>query len=291
MATQSDIEAHYDVDNDFFTLFLDKKYLAYTTGIWGKANNLEQAQEDKFDRLSKFANIKPNSQVMDVGCGWGGFMYDIVDKNLGANVHGLTISTEQFNYIKNVDKDNVTVELLPWQSYPVSKEKKYDAIVSVCAFEHFATLEENIANRHRKVYEDFFDWCLSISTPDAQFALQTIVITRPPNDLVELRGSKYLQKVFPGSAMATISDIQAAIVDRYEIAELTRIGQDYVPTLTEWNNRLEQNKDLIIEKYGQDLFDHYTKYFTGARSCFETGYLDVVQISLKRAKSVRVLSD
>lgn len=290
MATQADIESHYDEDNDFFALFLDKNYRTYSSGVWEKANNLEDAQLEKFEKICQYANIHAGDKVMDVGSGWGGLMNFIAEKYDNSQVHAVTISSEQFKYVNEIRSPNVTLDLCPWNNY-LPPEKKYDAIISLEVFEHFATLEENIANRHRKVYEDFFDWCLSISTPDAQFALQTIVITRPPNDLVELRGSKYLQKVFPGSAMATISDIQAAIVDRYEIAELTRIGQDYVPTLTEWNNRLEQNKDLIIEKYGQALFDHYSKYFTGARSCFETGYLDVVQISLKRAKSVRVLSD
>jgi cyclopropane-fatty-acyl-phospholipid synthase len=290
MATQADIEAHYDVGNDFFELILDKKYLAYTCGLWGAAANLEQAQEAKFDRLCQYAYIQPGDKVLDVGCGWGGYMNDIVDKYEDTNVHGLTISTEQFKYINNTRKRNVSADLCPWQNYAVP-EKKFDAIVSVCAFEHFATQEDNIANRHRDVYKDFFDWCLSISTPEAQFALQTIVITRPPNNLVELRGSKYLQKVFPGSAMATISDIQAAIVDKYEVAAVSRIGHDYVPTLREWNRRLELNKDIIVERYGEALFEHYRTYFTGASSCFETGYLDVLQVSLKRAKSVRVLSD
>ena len=289
MATQADIEAHYDVDNDFFALFLDKKYLAYTTGLWENSTNLEQAQEAKFDRLCQYANIQPNQHVMDVGCGWGGFMSDIVDKYAGTHVHGLTISTEQFKYINNTKKPNVSVDLCPWQNYS-PPERKYDAIVSVEVIEHFATLEENIENRHRDVYKDFFDWCLSISTPEAQFALQTIVITRPPNNLIELRGSKYLQKVFPGSAMATISDIQAAIVDKYEIAAVSRVGLDYVPTLREWNRRLELNRDIIIERYGETLFEHYRTYFTGASSCFETGYFDVLQVSLKRATSVRVLS-
>lgn len=289
MATQADIEAHYDVDNDFFALFLDKKYLAYTTGLWGNSTNLEQAQEAKFDRLCQYANIQPNQHVMDVGCGWGGFMSDIVDKYAGTHVHGLTISTEQFKYINNTKKPNVSVDLCPWQNYS-PPERKYDAIVSVEVIEHFATLEENVANLHRDVYKDFFDWCLSISTPEAQFALQTIVITRPPNNLIELRGSKYLQKVFPGSAMATISDIQAAIVDKYEIAAVSRVGLDYVPTLREWNRRLELNKDIIIERYGETLFEHYRTYFSGASSCFETGYFDVLQVSLKRATSVRVLS-
>lgn len=289
MATQADIEAHYDLGNDFFELILDKKYLAYTCGLWGDATNLEQAQEAKFDRLCQYADIQPGDTVMDVGCGWGGYMNDIVDKYPASNVHGLTISTEQLKYINNTKKKNVFVELCPWQNYP-SPEKKFDAIVSVCAFEHFATQEDNIANCHRDIYKKFFDWCLSISTPEAQFALQTIVITRPPNNIIELRGSKYLQKVFPGSAMATISDIQAAIVDKYEVAAVSRIGRDYVPTLKEWLRRLELNKDIIIERYGEALFEHYRTYFTGASSCFETGYLDVLQVSLKRAKSVRILS-
>jgi cyclopropane-fatty-acyl-phospholipid synthase len=289
MATQADIEAHYDVDNDFFALFLDKKYLAYTTGLWGGATNLEQAQEAKFDRLSQYANIQPSQHVLDVGCGWGGYMNDIVGKYANTHVHGLTISTEQFKYINNTKKANVSADLCPWQSCAIP-EKKFDAIVSVCAFEHFATQEDNIANRHRDIYKNFFDWCLSISTPEARLALQTIVITRPPNNLIELRGSKYLQRVFPGSAMATISDIQAAIVDKYEIAALNRIGLDYVPTLKEWKRRLELNKDIIIERYGEELFEHYRTYFTGASSCFETGYFDVLQVSLKRAISVRVLS-
>lgn len=290
MATQADIESHYDEDNDFFALFLDKNYRTYSSGVWDKADSLDDAQVAKFEKLCRYANIQPSHKVMDVGSGWGGFMNFIVEKYEESHVHAVTISTEQFNYVNTIKKSNVTLDLCAWQNY-LPPEKKYDAIISVEVFEHFATLEENIANRHREVYKDFFEWCLSISTEDAQFALQTIVITRPPNNLVELRGSKYLQKVFPGSAMATISDIQAAIVDKYEIAELTRIGHDYVPTLTEWNNRLVHNKDMIVEKYGEALFNHYTKYFTGARSCFETGYFDVVQVSLKRAKSVRILSE
>ena len=289
MATQADIEAHYDVDNDFFALFLDRKYRVYSTGVWEKATNLEGAQEAKLNRLCEYANIKPGHHVMDVGSGWGGFMNYIAEKYEGSLVHAVTISSEQFNYVNSIKKSNVTVDLCPWQSYS-PPERKYDAIVSVEVFEHFATLEENIANRHRDVYKDFFDWCLSISTPEAQFALQTIVITRPPNNLIELRGSKYLQRVFPGSAMATISDIQAAIVDKYEIAAVSRVGLDYVSTLREWNRRLELNKDIIIERYGETLFEHYRTYFSGASSCFETGYFDVLQVSLKRATSVRVLS-
>lgn len=288
MATQQDIEAHYDLDNDFFALFLDKKYRTYSSGIWQNASNLEEAQVAKYDRICDFANIQLGHKVMDVGSGWGGFMNYIADKYAGSKVHGITISSEQFQYVNTIKRPNVSLDLCPWQKYS-TPEQKFDAIVSLEVFEHFATFEENVANQHRKVYEDFFDWCLKITTPEARVAIQTIVITRPPNNLAELKGSEYLRKVFPGSAMASISDIQAAIVDRYEILDVSRIGLDYVPTLKEWKKGLEQNKELVLKRYGQDVFDHFITYFNGAIACFETGYLEVYQVSLGKAISTRVL--
>ena len=291
MATQADIEAHYDVDNEFFALFLDEKYRAYTCAVWEKATNLEQAQTDKYNRICQYANVQPNHHVLDVGCGWGGLMNLIADKYTNTHVHGLTISTEQFNHVSKIKKPNVTVNLCSWQDYP-PPDRKFDSIVTVCAFEHFASVENQAASQQRQIYSDFFDWCLSVSTEDAQIALQTIVVTRPPNNLTELRDTRYiLEKVFPGSALSSISDIQAAIVDKYEISAANRIGQDYVRTVTEWDKKLVLNKEIVIDRYGQGLFEHYRTYFDAARRCLETGYADLYQVSLKRAKSVRVLSD
>jgi cyclopropane-fatty-acyl-phospholipid synthase len=290
MATQVDIEEHYDVDNDFFALFLDKQYRVYTCAVWDKAQNLEQAQVEKFNRLCSYANIKAGDKIVDVGCGWGGIMNFISDNYLNAQIHGLTISTKQYNYVKSIKNPNVSVDLHPWQNYS-PLEKKFDAIISVCAFEHFASFEDYAANRHRDIYKNFFDWCLGVSTQDAYIALQCIVITRPPNNLTELNDSKYLQKVFPGSALPTISDIQAAIVDKYEISAANRICLHYVRTLAEWKRRLQNNESTCIERYGQELYDFYIGYFDAASRCFESGYWDLYQVSLKRAKSVRVLAD
>jgi len=288
MATQEDIEAHYDVGNDFFELILDKQFLAYTTGIWSDATTLEEAQQHKFDRLTNFANIQQGNSVLDVGCGWGGYLNHLSHQfNGDIRPHGLTISTQQYEYINQHKKEGVTADLCPWQEYSCGENQKFDAIVSVCAFEHFATIEDNKANRQIEIYKNFFDWCLSVSTDDAKVAIQTIVMTRPPENIVELKGSQYLQKVFPGSAMATISDIQEAILGKYEIFEAKRVGVDYVKTLAAWNERLEQNKETIISTYSAELYEHYRRYFTGASECFKTGYFDVLQISLKRAIPVR----
>lgn len=290
MATQAEIEHHYDVDNDFFALFLDKKYRAYSCGVWRSATDLEQAQEAKLDRLCRYANVQANQHVIDIGCGWGGLMNNIIEKYPNTHVHGLTLSTEQFEYVKSQQKPNVSLELRSWQDY-TAPEKKFDSIISIGAFEHFASFEDHAASRQRDIYKAFFDWCLNVSTPDAQVGLQTIVISRAPNTLSELRDSRYLlDKVFPGSALPSISDIQAAIVDKYEISKVSRIGLDYARTLFEWNKRLELNKDKIVERYGQALFDHYRTYFDASQRCFESGYIDLYQASLRRVKPLRILS-
>lgn len=291
MASQADIAYHYDVDNDFFELFLDKKYRAYSCGVWKKANNLEQAQEDKLDRLCRYANVAQGHRVIDIGCGWGGLMNTIIEKHPNTSVHGLTLSREQFEFIKSTPKPNISLELRAWQDY-LPPEEKFDSIISIGAFEHFASFEDQVASRQRDIYSTFFDWCQNISKPDAQIGLQTIVISRAPNTLSELRDSRYLlDKVFPGSALPSISDIQAAIIDKYEISAVGRIGFDYARTLTEWNKRLELNRNKVVERYGQALFDHYRTYFDAARRCFETGYVDLYQVSLRRVKPLKILSN
>ena len=290
MASQADIEHHYDVDNDFYALFLDKKYHAYSCGVWKKAVDLEQAQEDKLDRLCRYANVIQGHQVIDVGCGWGGLMSRIIEKYPNTHVHGLTLSTQQFEYVNSFQNRQLSVDLSSWQDY-MPPERKFDSIISIGAFEHFASLEDHAVFRQRDVYKSFFNWCQMVSTVDAQVGLQTIVINRAPNSLSEVRDSRYLlEKVFPGSALPSISDIQAAITDIYEISAVRRIGLGYARTLIEWNKRLVLNKDRIIERHGEALFNHYRIYFESAQRCFETGYVDLFQVSLRKVRPLRILS-
>ncbi len=287
MATQEDIEYHYDVDNDFYSLFLDKDYRVYTCGVWQDAKNLQEAQLNKLDRISKYANVKKDYRVMDVGCGWGGLMKFIANNYAGTSAHGVTLSSKQAAYVKQQNYSNVAVDMVSWEDYKLTG-KKFDAIVSVCALEHFATYEVSEAGLQRDLYKKFFDWCLEISTDDAYIGIQTIILTRFAENLTELQSAKFLKdEVFPGSALSSISDIQAGIQDKYEIVESTTVGHDYVLTLKEWDKNFEANKSVILSRYGQEIYDHYKKYFQCAINCFETGYWSVYQASLKRAKPTR----
>jgi cyclopropane-fatty-acyl-phospholipid synthase len=280
MATKEDIQFHYDVDNEFYKLFLDKNRMAYSCGVWKTAASLEEAQEHKLERLCKYAHVEKNDVVLDVGCGWGGLMDKVIEQE-ALSAHGLTLSQDQFDYIQQKKHSSISVDLCAWQQY--SSQVKHDAIISIGAFEHFASVQDRKAGQQRRIYRHFFEWCHDISTDDAYIGLQTIITARLPDNIQEVRDVRYLlDKVFPGSALPTISDIQVSASDLYEISAIKRIGLDYARTLSEWHDRLVQNEREVRENFGDEIYEHYVKYFLSAKRNFESGVVDLVQLSLKK---------
>jgi cyclopropane-fatty-acyl-phospholipid synthase len=279
MATKADIAYHYDVDNRFFGLFLDRQHRAYSCAVWDGAASLEEAQQKKLARQSRFAGIEPGCSVIDVGCGWGGMLRYAVEYAGAATATGITLSEDQYHFVSELKHAQIDVRLSSWRDFV--SDVPADALVSIGAFEHFASLEDRDDGRHRKVYGDFFDWCRSASTNRARLGLQTIVTLRMPENLREARDTRYLlERVFPGSALPSVSDIQAGIQDRYEIAEARQIGLDYAHTLAEWRSRLTRHRAEIECGYGAELYAHYENYFRAAESSFRAGIVGLVQLSL-----------
>ncbi|GLQ51720.1 class I SAM-dependent methyltransferase [Dyella flava] len=287
MATQADIAYHYDVANDFYEAFLDKEHRAYSCGVWKAAKTLEEAQTAKLDRLCRYAHVVPGDRILDVGCGWGGLMHHAVARFGATSAHGLTLSRNQYDHVHANATPSISVELCSWADFKPASPP-YDAIISVGAFEHFASMEDRRIQRQRDVYRRFFEWCQDVSSTDAYIGLQTIVSARTPQNTTEVRDTRYLlERVFPGSALPSISDIQAATLDLYEISSSRRIGLDYAHTLKHWNERLLGSRPFIVANYGEAVFEHYRTYFQSAIRSFQSGVVDLFQVSLKRATTTR----
>lgn len=281
MATAEDIQYHYDVSNEFYGSFLDAAHRMYSCAVWDGADSLEEAQRNKLNRIVDFAKIKKDDEVLDIGCGWGGMMQHLVREKNVSKVTGLTLSLEQKSYIDGLKFSNIEANFCGWQDF--RPQQNFDAIVSIGAFEHFASLEDRTQGKQIDIYRNFFDLCAKWSKKDGYLALQTIVTSKYPDTLDSVRGVRFLLKeIFPGSALPSIDDIQEAICGIYEIQELRTIGEDYARTLQAWKDNIERNESSVVSKFGKTLYDHYRKYFEVAKNNFEGGYTNLVQISLKR---------
>lgn len=284
MATKAEIAYHYDVDNDFYGLFLDTPYRAYSCAVWEDATSLEEAQHNKLARLSRFAGIEAGQSILDIGCGWGGMLKYVLNYAGVASATGVTLSEDQYHFVNNLRNPQIHTVLDSWRDYVPTN--KFDALISIGAFEHFASLDDRAKGRHRQVYAHFFEWCRAVSTTKACLGLQTIVAARAPESLQEVRDTRYiLEHVFPGSALPSVSDIQAGIQDQYEIAEARLIGLDYAHTLAQWRSRLHQCQTEIVSRYGAALFDHYDHYFLAAERSFRAGIVTLAQLSLRPVRS------
>lgn len=280
MATKADIAYHYDVDNDFYGLFLDQTNRAYSCAVWEGASSLEEAQHNKLARLSRFAGVDVGQSVLDIGCGWGGMLKYVIDYAGAATATGVTLSEDQYNFVDQLHHPQINVEFSSWRNYVPTN--RFDALISIGAFEHFASLDDRAVGQHRQVYADFFEWCRAVSTNQACLGLQTIVTARAPESLQEVRDTRYLlEHVFPGSALPSVSDIQAGVQDQYEIAEARLIGLDYAHTLAHWRSRLNQCRTEIVSRYNAALYEHYDHYFLAAERSFRAGIVSLVQLSLR----------
>ena len=145
--SKMNVSHHYDLSDDLYDLFLDKKR-QYSCGYFKNDNDtLEDAQNNKIQHIIKKLNIQPNQKVLDIGCGWGSLAIDIA-KSANCEVTGITLSQNQLDYClkkaKELNLENqVTFKLMDYREL----DEKFDRIVSVGMFEHVG----------RKFYKKFFN--------------------------------------------------------------------------------------------------------------------------------------
>ena len=120
------ISKHYDLGNEFFSLWLDKS-LTYSSAVYdNEKDDLEIAQKNKFQELINLMNIKDGNKVLEIGCGWGGFA-EYLAKNYDVSVDCITISKNQYEFTKkkifNSNLNNkVNVKFLDYRDL----KEKYD---------------------------------------------------------------------------------------------------------------------------------------------------------------------
>ncbi|OBI49721.1 SAM-dependent methyltransferase [Mycobacterium kyorinense] len=277
-----DVQAHYDLSDDFFRLFLDPTQ-TYSCAYFERDDmTLEEAQIAKIDLALGKLGLQPGMTLLDVGCGWGATMRRAVEK-YDVNVVGLTLSKNQAAHVqKSLDEMDSPrtkrILLEGWEQW----DEPVDRIVSIGAFEHFG---------HDR-YDDFFKMAYEALPDDGVMLLHTITgLTGPqmvergmPLTFELARFFKFIAtEIFPGGRLPSIEMVE----DRSSTAgfTLTRrqsLQPHYAKTLDHWAAALESNKDKAIEIQSQEVYDRYMHYLTGCAKGFRVGYIDVNQFTLEK---------
>ena len=269
---KKNISAHYDLGNDFYTLWLDDT-MTYSSAYFKTGQeSLEKAQEQKYASMIDEMGAQPGDHVLEIGCGWGGFA-EYAAKERGLQVTCLTISQEQFNYaVERIEKaglsDRVTIKLQDYRD----ETGQYDGIASIEMF-------EAVGEKYWPVYFETLKKCLK---PGKQATLQIITLTERRYERYR-KGVDFIQKyIFPGGMLPSKTVLRAEI-DKAGLAFRNQIafGESYSVTLRRWFDTFNAKWDQIQTMGFDDRFRRmWNFYLAGCAAAFHTGNCDVVQVTV-----------
>lgn len=268
--SKKNIHAHYDLGNDFYSLWLDKT-MTYSSAIFKNTDDtLERAQHNKYDRLiERFESNNPS--VLEIGCGWGGFAERCSDKMSASKVDGVTISDEQYHFAKDRLGDKAQVIKKDYRLL----EGQYDQIVSIEMFE--AVGEEYWSTYFKKVK--------SLLKEKGSALIQTITIADDKFESYR-KGSDVIRSlIFPGGMLPSPKVFeQVAQADGLRMTDKFEFGQDYATTLEIWLENFD-SKYVEIKKMGYDdgFIRLWRFYLASCIAGFRTGRINVMQAELRHA--------
>jgi len=270
------IHAHYDLSNDFYSLFLDPS-MTYSAGMFHPPGiGLEAAQAAKYARLAEWARVRPGDRVLEIGCGWGGFA-EYAAAKLGCRVTGLTLSEEQAAFARRrLDHRGLggRVDILLTDYRDV--EGAFDAVVSI-------EMLEAVGHRY---LDGFFGVCDRVLRPGGRVALQTISIPDQAYDRYR-RGSDWIRKyIFPGGHLPSQGAVQASLARRtsFVIDRLENIGEHYATTLRHWRRRFWMKIDAVRELgFDEKFVRMWDFYLATCEAAFSERHIGNLQMRLTRA--------
>ncbi|HRX47882.1 MAG TPA: DUF1365 family protein [Spirochaetota bacterium] len=236
--SRKNIGEHYDLGNDFFREFLDKR-LIYSSGIFRKkTDTLEQSQLNKIHEIIDRAGIGKNDHVLEIGSGWGGFAVEAAKKT-GCRVTTITLSKEQHDHVQALIKKErlekrVNVEIIDYRHMTGS----FDKIVSIEMLE--AVGHENFASYFRAIDR--------LLKPEGVAVLQ-VITTMDHHYKDYKRRIDWIQKhIFPGGHLPSVTALSESMAanSRLYIEALENIGPHYATTLREWRKRFTASSEHLM---------------------------------------------
>lgn len=277
--SRKNISEHYDLNNDFFALFLDETMTYSAAYFREKHMSLQEAQLAKYNRLCRQMNLRASDHVLEIGTGWGGNAIYMAGQ-YGCTVTTLTISEEQYKLTRErVEKAGLSHKITVLLQDYRHTYGQFDKIVSIEMLEAVGA----------EFYPVYFKKCAELLKKDGIFALQ--VITCPDPRFESLKSSvDWIQKhIFPGSLLPSVSEINKNInaTSDLTLVDLKDIGLHYAHTLTFWhrafNSRLNEVKQLGFDERFIRKWNYYLCYCEAA---FAMRNINVMQMVYTRPNNI-----
>ena len=267
------ISKHYDLGNEFFSVWLDKT-LTYSCGIFEKPDQeLETAQINKYNKLIKLIKPKTGDKILEIGCGWGGFAEHLL-KNYDVKLDCITISKKQYEYTKNRMErlgftNRVNVKFLDYRDL----KDKYDAIASIEMIE--AVGEKNL--------KEYFSIIKNNLKPNGVGAIQAIIIK---DELFKRyrKNQDFIQKyIFPGGFLPSLESIKEySKKTGLTLNDYKSYGGHYSQTLIKWRKNFINSWSQISQQGFDNSFKKiWDFYFSYCEAGFRSKNIDLIQFLVR----------
>ncbi len=273
--SKRNIQAHYDIGNDLYKLFLDEKMMYSSAYFTPQHTTLNEASENKLKVICDKLKLCPNDHVIEIGSGWGGFAI-YAAKNYGCKITTTTISSEQYSYLRKlVSEQGLNNEITILKQDYRELEGQYDKLVSI----------EMIESVGHQYIDEYFTVCSKLLKPEGAMLVQAITIS---DYLYEryIRSMDFIRKyIFPGGSLPSMSSLLVSISKSSDLTlfHSESYAESYGKTLAIWYERFINNKESVVELgYGNSfirLWEYYLKY---CQAGFEERVIDVQQLVLKK---------
>ena len=273
------IRHHYDVGEDFYQLWLDRRRV-YSCAYFKRADDtLEIAQEQKLDLICRKLKLQPGERFLDVGCGWGALVIWAA-QHYKVRATGITLSEHQHEYarqrIKAEGLEGVCdVQLLDYRDVP--EDEPFDKIASVGMLEHVG----------RSNLPLYFGKLFRLLKPGGLAMNHGITLNVMGQDQLGSGIGEFIDDyVFPGGELVHVSQLLAEMsAQGLECRDVESLRPHYAKTLWQWVDRLEQNREAAIAAVGEKVFRVWHIYMAGSANSFERGWLSVFQVLAGRPAS------
>jgi cyclopropane-fatty-acyl-phospholipid synthase len=263
-----DVQAHYDLSDEFFRLFLDERMVYSCAYFASPGQPLEAAQARKLDLVCRKLRLQPGDSFLDIGCGWGALVIWAAER-YGVRAHGITLSPHQAAEARRRVQatglaSRVTIDERHYADLPAGA---YDKAASIGMCEHVGIAQ----------LPAYFHAACRALRPRGLFLNHGI--TRPRQRRVEIGGSFVIRHVFPGSEIDDLSHLQGQMEDaNFEVLDVESLRPHYALTLAHWYRRFRAARDRAGQFVPERVLRAWDLYLAGCAQAFLDGVISVHQV-------------